>query len=761
MADVALHKPARSHHMLKLVPHAADFGISRPIRHQHRLNRRRTGSNVVWRWHTRSSVAADKRQALLGQSRRDRRRASVLRARAANGSRLETEAWHAKRFAMVNMFGLRLPWRAAGRSEGSAVRVANEACVLHDASYWRCMRVVGSRSAVFTLLEQTTDITAERLSARLGLGREVQCRLFESSSAAVSVVGPVRLLTCHDSNLSEGDAAVWLFVHPTALPLASTVLVAASSLLGGRSVAVTPGPTLLRFQLRGPTSHAVLTRALAHVDDTPPPPPPPTSVGSPSAAPLRQPVSGLPVWRALCALSSPSTLPSRVVLAVCVSHPTHVRPPAAGRAAIPVRPSPLLQELLTAWPPSLANRSALYAAATGAEATGSGRHSAPAAPLELLLVQEPAAATGSHSSGAAAGVRGGFGSGWDMLLPAGSGRAVWHALVQAGARVVGLKEMHALGLHADQPFVSHDTPDDLNRLQRELAEAQTQHEAPAARLTSRKPRPAATKRTKRFGPDWTVRAPSRAPPAYSEAPFRAQVPTTAPPVPEPNVKEGAGTGTTMAAAESPTAQPVALVQIVHFCRLRAAKEPTLALATALTTALASATGARPLVPADEKAAMSCMPPLPRTILPRMLLRVRLTLPRRGGARAPAFIFAAEQPAIDAWHTDLQWRGSLLTSGQGPDIQIRQAGELLGLVTDGGFSRLFGCGVAVGYCAAVPFLTLLHGPAHLSDGPANLSSRHGDGEVGGGPFSFRAAILVMVRSAHSRMLRPAIAEVILD
>ena len=753
-----------THHMLKLMPHAADFGISRPIRHQHRLNRRRTGSNVVWRWHTRSSVAADKRQALLGQSRRDRRRASVLRARAANGGGLETEAWHAKRFAMVNMFGLRLPWRAADRSEGSAVRVANEACVLHDASYWRCMRVVGSRSAVFALLEQTTDITAERLSARLGLGREVQCRLFESSSnpAAISVVGPVRLLTCHDSNLSEGDAAVWLFVHPTALPLASTVLVAAIGLLGGHSVAVSPGPTLLRFQLRGPTSHAVLTRALAHVDDTPAPPPP-TSVGSPSAAPLRQPVSGLPVWRALCALSSTAMLPSRVVLAVCVSHPTHVRPPAAGRAANPVRPSPLLQGLLTAWPPSLANRSALYAAATdaaatGAEVTGSGRRSATAAPLELLLVQEPAAATmgsgftpHSHSFGAAAGVRGGFGSGWDVLLPAGSGRAVWHALVQAGARVVGLKEMHALGLHAEQPFVSHDTPDDLVRLQRELAEAQIQHEAPAARLSSHKPRPA-TKLMKRFGPDWTGHAPCRASPAYSGAPFRAQEPTAAPLVPEPTVKEGVqeDAGTTLAAAESPTAQPVALVQLVHFCRLRTAKEPTIAL----TTALSAAAGAMPLAPADEKAATSCMPALPRTILPRMLLRVRLTLPRRGAARAPAFIFAAEQSAIDAWHSDLQWRGSLLTTGRGPDIKIRQAGELLGLVTDGGFSRLLGCGVAVGYCAAVPFLALLLGPA-------NLACRHGDGEVGGGPFSFRGAILVMVRSAHSRMLRPAIAEVLLD
>ena len=62
----------------------------------------------------------------------------MLRARAASRGGLETEAWHAKRFTMVEAFGMRLPWRARDRAEGSAVRAANEACVLHDASYWYC-----------------------------------------------------------------------------------------------------------------------------------------------------------------------------------------------------------------------------------------------------------------------------------------------------------------------------------------------------------------------------------------------------------------------------------------------------------------------------------------------------------------------------------------------------------------------------------------------------------------------------------------------
>ena len=132
--------------------------VVRPIRQQRRLLRRRTGSNVVWRWRTHRAVPDTARAALLGRSRRDRRRAAVLRARAASRSGLETEAWHAKRFEMVQLFGMRLPWRAHDRAEGSAVRAANEACVLHDASYWRCLKLAGdSRDDVCALLSRVTD----------------------------------------------------------------------------------------------------------------------------------------------------------------------------------------------------------------------------------------------------------------------------------------------------------------------------------------------------------------------------------------------------------------------------------------------------------------------------------------------------------------------------------------------------------------------------------------------------------------------------
>ena len=151
----------------------------RPARQQERLLRRRGGSTTVWRWRTRKAVPTTAREKLLGNSRRDRRRATLLQARTAAAGGLETEAWHAKRFEMVRLFGLRLPWRACDRAETSAMRAANFNCILHDASYWRCLSLRGSREALLALLGRTTDVAAAELDSRLSHAREVPCTLYQ------------------------------------------------------------------------------------------------------------------------------------------------------------------------------------------------------------------------------------------------------------------------------------------------------------------------------------------------------------------------------------------------------------------------------------------------------------------------------------------------------------------------------------------------------------------------------------------------------
>ena len=151
----------------------------RPARQNKRLLRRRTGSSVVWRWRSRKPMPRDLRSKLAGNSRRDKRRAATLRARTASLGGLETEAWHAKRFHMARVFGIRLPWRAHDRSVMSAVRAVNETCTLHDASYrWRCLVMQGDPERLLDVLTRSTDV-AGSLRERLRPGREVACMLHQ------------------------------------------------------------------------------------------------------------------------------------------------------------------------------------------------------------------------------------------------------------------------------------------------------------------------------------------------------------------------------------------------------------------------------------------------------------------------------------------------------------------------------------------------------------------------------------------------------
>ena len=109
-------------------------GIKPPERLRHRLLRRRTNSTTVWRWHTRRPVPANLVDKVRGRSRRDQRRPGTLRERAAARGGLETEAWHAKRFDMATLWGVRLPWRARDRGDRAALRATNRTVTLHDAS---------------------------------------------------------------------------------------------------------------------------------------------------------------------------------------------------------------------------------------------------------------------------------------------------------------------------------------------------------------------------------------------------------------------------------------------------------------------------------------------------------------------------------------------------------------------------------------------------------------------------------------------------
>ena len=719
----------------------------RPARQQERLLRRRAGSMKVWRWRSRKPVPALMRHQLLGRSRRDLRRAVLLRARVAACGGLETEAWHAKRFEMVRLFGVRLPWRACDRAETSAVRAANETCVLHDASYWRCLSLCGERAPLLTLLARTTDQTVATLEGRLGIFREVVCTLHSLDAAPAAAVGPVRLLPSH----STGAASVWLFIHGAAAGHAQQTLSEAASALGG-AVRVARAPPLLRFQLRGPTSHSVLSRALTEQRDVNPTdsPPPPLPPSLPQSAWLAQPPPSVAAaqtafasaWRALTPLSSPSVLPAGVVLGGTFVHPdaaAHPTPPprrdvhgnsscGEDHAATARASTPELRALVTAWPSALA-ASNLYD--EGAEISADSSSPAASTSLSLLLVQQPPAAHeprigGGHRSAAGGasvvgGVSSGFGCGWDVLVPAGSsaGRAVWRALVLAGARAVGQRDLRAICLHADQPLFPFDSPDTLAGLQTDLYEAQTRKEHHARRPPKRRPNHAALRVQCPFGADW---------PRLLGVP-----PTIAPPA------------DAAAAAPSTEASVSSSTPTMQFGLLRG--EHALAVCGGSTSATHRGGKQRAAASGGGSLDAAPLPPLLRALLPRMLVRVAIRFPGKGCPHPPAAIHAARDEDLQAWRAGCRklegsTRGVRLWGGTTLPARARAAvpaGELLGFVSNGGFNRIHGKGTALGFVAAAAFAERLRGELNLSG-------------ASGGP------LLVLVRNPSSRQFRPALAAV---
>ena len=832
------------------VPRAS--AIVRPLREQERLLRRRGGSNVVWRWRTHKPVLPSLRAQLLGKSRRDRRRAAVLRARTAMLGGLETEAWHAKRFEMVRFGGLRLPWRARDRAEGSAVRACNQGCTLHDASYWRCLTLRAAEfQPIFEMLGRLTGLPSAALARQLSSGREVVCMLHRLDAHPAAAVAPIKLLSCRPPSASAADAhaaaeragdtgaahmpsgcAAWaqglsapsmvtgaasagggaggdgnggcgadtaaaaataaavshccvrLFVHNAAASQAHQGLTEDAVSSGG-AVEVRSGPPLLRFQLRGPTSHAVLSRALHACVSAGGGSSAAASGGSGStAATTAAGISGhadhasVAAWRALGSLDSPVVLPPRVALGIEIINPSdapHPQPPprrgdkhrtlgsngsgggggggsvggggegsqnedastAQGRAA----QARALRRLVTAWPPALA-ASRLHAGADEGGGGGSGGSGGSGGgsdrggnsrkgggdTVSILLVQQPAA---SHDPSSR--LCGGFGSGWDLLLPAGSsaGRGVWHALVLAGGRAIGQKELRAISLHADQPLFPYDYPDTLAGLRAELAEAEQRRGRHSRKPPLRRPNHEAMRVQHPFGQDWPalLRVPRTLLPqaAAAAAAAAAAMETEADMVTPANtaVEEAAAAA---AAAPPPLAPPppppapVAPAPVMQFGVLRGAH-------------------AAAIVVVDTP-----LSPLLRAVMPRMLVRVCLEFPGKGCPRAPAAIHTVLPEQLRAWRHNRSWGGSEVPPGTSKPIP---SGALVGFVSNGGFSKLQGRSAAVGFCAAEAFAELLRTSAEKPEGAAR-----GGGKGGGG--GSKRSVLVLVRNTSSRQFRPALA-----
>ncbi len=623
--------------------------------------------------------------------------ASELRAGGCARGALETEAWHAKRFEMSLVCGVRLPLRARDRAPASAVRAANETCVIHDGSYLRALWLRGAARHVEAVLRATTDVTQSSLDRARRGRREARAMLHAPNRWPEAAIAPVRLLPCPPSadapSSCEGVDRWWVFVHTAALHPAMAALRAAAADLRADpaldlalEVSATPLP-LLRFQLRGARSHALLARAL-RLDADATPPAPRTSAADSAAC-----SDADAAWRAMGALTSPASLAPRVTLSVRAVHPSrapHPRAPATAADAVTHAGADggggadddaralaaALRSLLCSWPAELGASGIFEHVHRMDEGTRGGEGGrSEGGVLPLLLIQEPPASSTSA-----------FGSGWDVLVPAGAGRAMWNALVLAGGRAVGQSEVALLAMHRCEENFPRGAPDTAAGAARELADATERAAAHAARPPSRRPNHSALGVAYPFGAEWP-----------------------------------AVLGACAASAAEGAAPP-----------------PLVVLRGKLASAAIPSTWHVPTGRRDAPPPSQELGPL----LPRALFPVSLRLPTRGCARPPAAIYAPTAAALAAWRADASWRGAPAVGAHG------WAGPLIGFVSAGGYDQLRGSAAALGFVGAEALLRLEPEPP-----PARASAR---ASAGVGPMP----IFVLVRNSASTRLRPALCRVLL-
>lgn len=178
---------------------------------------------------------------------------SALRAlRLGKPGLLETHVWHAKRFHMTCVAGMRIAGYCNDRGERSALRCAKRACLAHDESYLRVVSVRADTSDELLQKLRSATLTPDDMR-RLSTPRAISgARLVRTVVLARNDVpiGPVDVLR------ATNRPTAWLWTHPQ---LVENVIDALNAVgLVAELASDQPG----RFRLTGPSADKVLTSAV-------------------------------------------------------------------------------------------------------------------------------------------------------------------------------------------------------------------------------------------------------------------------------------------------------------------------------------------------------------------------------------------------------------------------------------------------------------------------------------------------------------------
>ena len=344
---------------------------------------------------------------------------------------LETHLWHAKRFHMGELWGWKVPLAPTMKQTRNLIRMTADSCTLRDISYYAIVSLSSEHSV---LLSRVVEYVRPTACIDVGVHKLIDVELFEPLAYPTSPIGPVKFFWVREDLL-------WIFCHPC---LKATVFGAferyfTPELIDGE---------LNIFEVLGPRSTEVIRRVL-----------PPTPENSPelSATLFSLPVPGKcpPGFSMAWTAHDPRTVSDDSVFT-----PPSVQPVDIFTSPIPCT-SPLFTNRKTEFKSEAEfneeRSKLLFPQAEGASG---------AVPVLILQI------VSTHSKA--------YGSGWLLVTPFGTGKAVFRKLVHHGARVFGIECARQIDLEAERfnfPYDRPDTNDGLVHFTQELMALTEENEA--------------------------------------------------------------------------------------------------------------------------------------------------------------------------------------------------------------------------------------------------------------------------------------------
>ncbi|XP_068618365.1 ribonucleases P/MRP protein subunit POP1 [Battus philenor] len=440
-------------------------------------------------------------------SRKYRRRPSNLlneyNRRQTKHIWLETHIWHAKRFHMVNRWGYRIADRPCDKAFRACYRASSAHCLLQDISYYTPIQVSGPVDVIADMFRSVTNKSCGLsidAKAYIEGKREGSIHLYNPGTYPSGYIGKVRFIWISNDN---SEKELWLFIHPSQIKEVESVLLNIKS--PGKEGSTYSGHVEKKrkisnkysnvrinimsksfniFRLTGPKSQAVLSSTIKCLDvkDKIPTNAWFSSIKDISSLSLEQKSE---YWENVKQAFSPSLLPPSLIIGLIIKDPRLSRPKYRSKAQNGNCEDLNMASLVNI--PSYVSHSPIWNISLCKEIKSKQMTNAQfiehitktqlvpgeineddpeVQSIPIVLIQKPGARQTNLK-------KIGYGSGWDIIVPAGYGLPFWQTFVMFGGRPGGLRETENVAFETGECFLPPDSEAgklEEKRIEQELKE---------------------------------------------------------------------------------------------------------------------------------------------------------------------------------------------------------------------------------------------------------------------------------------------------